>query len=149
MARFTTTSLLPDAPPVGVHVAKVVKAREKLSENGNAVLAMTAQFPAGEQLGFAITFVPKAARLVSYFCRSIELELPKEEGVDVEIKPDDVTGRYFFPVVELVGDGLEATPRITKFLSRAEAYAANPSLRDIKLQPQFPRVLKALNEGTL
>src|SRR6516162_9075878 len=103
MARFTTASLAPPAPAHGVHVAKIIRAKEKISESGNTMLLMQAQFPGGEQLGFAITFVPKAAKLVGYFCRSIELELPKEEGVEVEIKPSDVLNRYFYPVVELDG----------------------------------------------
>jgi hypothetical protein len=61
---------------------------------------MTAQFPGGEHLAFAITFVERAAKLIGYFCRSIEIELPKGDGVEVEIRPADVLGRYFFPVVE-------------------------------------------------
>jgi hypothetical protein len=109
------------------------------------MLLMTAQFPGGEQLSFAITFVEKAAKLVGYFCRSIELVLPKDAGVEVEIKPADVEGRYFYPVVEYDGEGLEAVAKITRLLSRAEAIAANPKLAGVQLQPQAPRVLRPVN----
>jgi hypothetical protein len=108
---------------------------------------MQAVFPGGEQLSFAITFVPQAAKLVGYFCRSIELELPKDEGIEVEIRPSDIVGRYFYPLVELDGEGLEAVPKITRFLSRAEALAARPELASVQLQPQTPRVLKPVAGG--
>jgi hypothetical protein len=144
MARFTITSLAPPAPPPGVHVAKIIKAREKTSEAGNTVLLMTAQFLQGEQLGFAITFVEKAAKLLGYFCRSLELELPGEKGVEVEIKPSDVEGRYFYPLVEADEDG---TPRITRFLTRSEALVQNPAIAEVKLQPQVPRILKPVAGG--
>jgi hypothetical protein len=147
MARFTIASLSPSAPRPGIHVAKIITAREKLSEAGNAMLMMIARFPAGEQLSFAITFVPKAAKLVGYFCRSIELELPKNEGAEVEIRPADVLGRYFYPVVELDGEGLEAVPKITRFLSRSEALAARPELAHITLRPQAPLALKPIIGG--
>jgi hypothetical protein len=148
MARFITSKLTPGAPASGVHVAKIIKAREKVSEAGNSMLVMQAQFPGGEQLGFVITFVPKAAPLVGYFCRSAGLGLPKETGVDVEIFPADVLGRYFYPAIEIDADGV---PKIVRFLSRAEALAANPEIARIQIQPQLPRALKALTpqEGRL
>ena len=146
MARFTTAPLSPPAPPVGVHIARVTKARERISEAGNTVLLMTAQFPQGEQLGFAITFVEQAVKLIGYFCRSAELELPKEAGVEVEIKPADVEGRYSYPVVEYDGEGLEAVAKITRFLSRAEAITANSKLSEIKVQ-QTSRALKPISGG--
>jgi hypothetical protein len=108
---------------------------------------MTAQFPQGEQLGFAVTFVERAAKLVAYFCRSLELELAAEQGSEVEIKPADVLGRYFYPIVELDGEGTEAVPKITRFLSRSEAIAARPELAGVTLQLQAPRALKALTGG--
>lgn len=149
VARFTTTSLAAPSPQPGIHVAKIIKAREKQSDAGNTILAMTAQFPGGEQLAFAITFVERAAKLVGYFCRSIELELPKGDGIEVEIRPADVLGRYFFPVVELDGEGLEAVPKITRFLSRAEALAARPELDQIRIQSQSPKSLRPVKGGTL
>jgi hypothetical protein len=147
MARFTTATLIAPAPQPGVHVAKIIKARERTSEAGNPMLQMQAQFPAGEQLGFIITFVPKAAKLVGYFCRSIDLELPHGEGIEVEIRPVDFLGRYFYPVGELDGQGLEAIPKITRFLSRSEALAARPELAGIQLQPQGPRALTPVTGG--
>jgi hypothetical protein len=147
MARFTIAALAAPAPQPGVHVAKIIRAKEKESEAGNSMLVMQAQFPAGEQLTFVITFVPEAARLVGYFCRSIELDLPINEGVEVEIRPADVLGRYFYPVVELDGDGVEAIPKITRFLSRTEAIAARPEIAGVQLQPQAPRALKCVTGG--
>jgi hypothetical protein len=145
MARFITSELTPGAPAAGVHVAKIIKAREKISEAGNTVLLMQAQFPQGEQLSFAITFVERAWKLIGHFCRSAELKLPQDTGIEVEIRPADVLGRYFYPLVELEGDGLEAVPKITRFLSRTEAIAANPEIARIQIQPQPPRALKAVS----
>lgn len=147
MAKFITASLPPPTPNLGVHVARIVKAREKVSDAGNAMLVMVARFADLSELGFVVTFVPKAARLVGFFCRSCDLELPKGDGIEVEIRPGDVLGRIFYPVVELDGEGLEAVAKITRFLSRAEALAANPKLAEIQLQPQASRVLKLINGG--
>lgn len=149
MARFVTASLPPAAPRPGVHVARIIRAKEKTSENGNPVLRMTARFPDQTELSFAVTFVPNAAKLVGFFCRSCELELPKGDGVEVEISPADVQGRIFYPVVELDGEGLEASPKITRFLSRSEALAINPALGKIALQPQQPIVLPIVRNSSL
>lgn len=149
MARFVTAALPPPAPQPGVHVARIVKAKERVSEAGNTMLIMTAKFLDHSELGFVITFVPKAAKLVGFFCRSCGLELPEGAGVEVEIRPEDVEGRVFYPVVELDGDGLEATPRVTRFLSRAEALSVNPKLAEIRVQEQSPRTLRAVNGGSL
>ena len=113
------------------------------------MLIMTAKFVDHSELGFVITFVERAAKLVSFFCRSCELELPEGAGVEVEIRPEDVEGRIFYPVVELDGDGLEAVPKITRFLSKTEAIAANPAIAQVKLQSQSPRTLRAINGGSL
>jgi hypothetical protein len=136
VARFTTASVAPTVPIPGVHVARISKAKEKTSQNGNAMLVMSARFVGGEELSFVTTFVEKAAKLVTYFCRSAELELPKEDGVEVELRAEDVLGRYFYPVVELDGDGLEAVPKITRVLSRAEALARSPLLAKVRLESQ-------------
>jgi hypothetical protein len=149
VARFVTASLPPPAPQPGVHVARIVKAKERTSENGNPMLVMTAKFVDSAELGFVITFVPKAAKLVAYFCQSCDLILPEGDGVEVEIRPEDVEGRIFYPIVELDGDGLEATPRVTRFLSRAEALSVNPKLAEIRVQEQSPRTLRAVNGGSL
>ncbi len=87
--------------------------------------------------------MPKAAKLVAYFCQSCGLILPEGEGIEVEIRPEDVQGRIFYPVVELDGNGLEAVPRITKFLSRAEALAINPSIATVRVN-QEPVTLSAV-----
>jgi hypothetical protein len=144
VAKFITAALPPPGPKPGVHVARVVKARERVSDAGNSMLLMTARFPDQTELGFVITFVEKAAKLIAYFARSAELILPEGEGVEVEILPTDVEGRLFYPVVELDGEGLEAVPKITKFLSRAEALAINPALEKIALQPQAAIQLPAV-----
>jgi hypothetical protein len=147
MARFVTASLPPPPPKPGVHVARIIRAREKVSENGNPVLRMTARFPDHTELDFAITFVERASKLVGFFCRSCGLELPKGEGVEVEIRPTDVEGRIFYPAVELDGEGLESVPRITKFLSRAEALAINPALAEIRIQEQQPVALPVVGNN--
>jgi hypothetical protein len=145
MARFVTAALPPPAPKPGVHVARVVKAKERTSENGNPMLVMTAKFVDSTELGFVITFVPKAAKLVNYFCKSCDLILPEGDGVEVEILPHHVEGRIFYPVVELDG---EAIPRITKFLGRAEALAINPSIAAVRVN-QEPVTLSAIQRKSL
>jgi hypothetical protein len=127
-------------------VARIVKAKERTSSNGNSMLVMTARFPGGEELGFVLTFVPKAVALIGYFCRSARLTLPQGEGIEVEICPDDVLGRYFYPVAELDSDG---TPRITRFLSREEALALNPGIASAKLEPQDSRILALIQNEQL
>jgi hypothetical protein len=149
VARFTTAQLPPPLPKPGVHAARIVKATEKTSEAGNTVLRMTARFVDLSELSFAVTFVERAAKLIGFFCRSCELELPEGAGVEVEIRPEDVAGRIFYPLFEMDGDGIDAVPRITKFLSRSEAVTANPAIAQLKLQPQSPRVLRAVNGGSL
>jgi hypothetical protein len=149
VARFTTAPLPPPGPRPGIHAARIVKATEKTSEAGNTVLRMTARFSDLSELSFAITFVERAAKLIGFFCRSCDLELPQVQGVEVEIRPEDVTGRIFYPLVEMDGDGLEAIPKITRFLSRSEAIAANPAITELKIQPQSPRTLRAVNGGSL
>jgi hypothetical protein len=146
VARFVTASMPPPAPSPGIHLARIIRAKESVSENGNSVLRMTARFPDQSELSFAITFVERAAKLIGFFCRSADLELPKGEGVEVEIRPADVLGRIFYPVVELDG---EAIPKITKFLSRSEALAINPALEKIALSPQAPVTLPVVRKLTL
>jgi hypothetical protein len=143
MARFITVPLPPPAPKPGVHIARITQAREKVSEAGNPMLVMTAKFVDSAELGFVITFVPKAAKLVAYFCKSCDLILPEGEGVEVEILPRHVEGRIFYPVVELDGDGLEAVPRITRFLSRSEALAINSAIATVRVN-QEPAELSAV-----
>jgi hypothetical protein len=149
VARFITAPMPPPAPKPGVHVARIIRAKEKTSENGNPVLRMTARFPDQSELSFAVTFVPKAAKLVGFFCRSCGLELPKGDGVEVEIRPTDVLGRAFYPVVEMDGEEIEAAPKITRFLSRSEALAANPRLASVTLQPQQTLVLPIVRQPSL
>jgi hypothetical protein len=57
MARFTTAPLPPPPPKPGAHVARISAAKEKISENGNPMLILSARFPDGAELGFIITFV--------------------------------------------------------------------------------------------
>jgi hypothetical protein len=146
LARFVTAALPPPAPGPGAHVARIVRAKEKVSENGNSMLVMTAKFLDHSELGFIITFVPKAAKLVGFFCRSCGLELPEGAGVEVEIRSEDVEGRVFYPVVELDGDGLEAIPKITRFLSRSEALAINSSIATIRVN-QEPAALSVVGNN--
>jgi hypothetical protein len=144
MARFVTSAMPPPAPKPGVHVARIIRAKEKFSENGNPVLRMTARFPDLSELSFAITFVERAAKLIQFFCRSCELELPNGDGIEVEISPADVLGRLFYLSVELGGEGI---PKITKFLSRAEALAINPALEKIALKPQAAITLPVVRKS--
>jgi hypothetical protein len=51
--------------------------------------------------------------------------------------------------VELDGDGLNATAKITRFLSRAEALALSPELTKVRLGPQSARALKPVGDRLL
>ena len=145
MARFTTAPPEPLPPPAGVHVCKIVEAKERTSQNGNAVLAMRLRFPGGEELSPLITFAESTRKIVGYFARSAGLILPTEPDVECEILPGDVLNRYLF--VEVVYD--DGTPRVARYLSRDEALAVNPRLVEIRVQPQEPRILKPLGGEAL
>jgi hypothetical protein len=147
MARFTTAKL---EPPVaaGVYVARIVKAREKTSEAANQMLVMTARLSTGAEIPFVVTFAAsrKSAKLVAYFARSLDLIIPEDEGIEIELLPQDVLDRVFYPQIELDNDG---QPRIVQFLSRQEAIAINPQIAEVRLRPQSPRQLRPVNGGLL
>jgi len=143
MARFTTARVEPPVAP-GAYAARIVKAREKTSEAGNQMLLMTARLSTGAEIPFVVTFAPsqKSAKLVAYFARSLDLIIPEGEAVEIELLPQDVLNRAFYPQIELDDEG---QAKIVRFLSRQEAVAINPKIAEIRLRPQSPRQLQSLN----
>jgi hypothetical protein len=144
MARFTTAKLQPPIQP-GAYFARIVRARERISETGNSMLLLTAQLSTGAELPFVVTFAQsqRSAKLVAYFARSLDLIIPDGEGVEAEILPQDVLDRAFYPQIELDDEG---QAKIVRFLSRQEAVAINADIEKIRLRPQVPRALRLVND---
>ena len=150
MPRFTNAEPLPPQIKAGVHSAKVLTATVGISPAGNETLKMRLTFPGGERITSVLTFVPQAARVISCFCDSAELVRPEGDTV-FDLTVADVVGRYLYVVVtsDPDPDTGDQIPRVTRFLKRAEALQRNPAIAQIKLQPQSPRALRAVNGGSL
>jgi hypothetical protein len=148
MARLTIPELLPSGPKPGVHVARIAEVKERVSEVGNTVWSLLANFPGKTTLRFCVTFAPsgKAQRLIAFFARSLDLILPQEPGAQVDLRPEDIEGRLFYCTVELDEEG---APRITKFLRKDEAFAINPALRELAVAPQEPRTIRLVEKEGL
>ena len=134
MARFTTTSLGTPPPSAGVHIGRILTAKERTSENGNQVLSMRLRFPGGEELSAALTFTESTRKIIGYFARSAGLVLPTEAGAECEILPGDVLDRYLY--VEVAYD--DGEPRVARYLSREEALSLNPALAQINCSLSNP-----------
>jgi hypothetical protein len=137
MATFHT--LLPKPPAIapGVCVAKVSAAREKVSEAGNEMLVMKLMIPDGRTIGSALTFCEAARPVISAFCESAYLRKPAEPNIAIDLNASHVLNRYVYLVVSVETDGQTgAQPKVTRFLTRAEALAINPELAKIVLREQ-------------
>jgi hypothetical protein len=148
MPRFTNAEPLPPAIAPGVHSAKVLSATVGVSPAGNETLKMRLTFPGGERITSVLTFVPQSSRVVSCFCDSAELIRPDGGAKEFDLTVADVVGRYLYVVVasDPDPDTGDLVPRVTRFLTRAEALQRNPSIASVKLQPQSPRVLNAAKD---
>ena len=106
MPTFTTLSLLPDIP-AGVHLGKIVKATERISERGNPMIVMTIELPPPDRqrLPCTITFVPAARALVNAFCSSAGLIKPSEPNISVEPTARHCLNRYLYFRLEHDEDG--------------------------------------------
>jgi hypothetical protein len=137
MPRFAT--LPPQQPPIapGIYVAKISSATERVSENGNDLISMRVVFQDGQSLPCCLTFVPQARPVINAFCDSAQLFKPADPDIEVELTASHCKGRYLYVVVsnDPESNG-EPAPRITRFLTRESALAANPTLAKIALQPQ-------------
>src|SRR5215475_4963916 len=126
MPRFTT--LPPQQPPIapGVYIGKIAGATERVSENGNDLISMRITFPDGQSLPCCLTFVPQARAAINAFCDSTGLIKPSDADVEVELATTHCKGRYIYVLVsnDLESNG-EAAPRISRFLTREAALAAN------------------------
>jgi hypothetical protein len=140
MARLVIPELIPSGPKVGIHIGRIVEAKEKVAESGNVVWILLAKFPDRSELRFHVTFATsdKSRRLVMFFLKSLDLVLPEAVGAQIDLLPRDVQGRLFYCLIEPDSEG---APRITKFLSRAEALGLNPALAQIATAPQAPRTI--------
>jgi hypothetical protein len=151
MPRFTNAAPLPPQIAPGIHSAKVLSATVGISPAGNETLKMRLTFPGGERITSVLTFVPAASRVISCFCDSAELIRPDGGAKEFDLTPPDVVGRYLYVVVasDPDPDTGDLVPRVTRFLTRAEALQRNPAIAQVKLQPQSPRILRAINGGSL
>jgi hypothetical protein len=146
MPKFKTYR--PGATPIrdGTYVAKVIQAKERLSENGNEMIVMQLQLSSGELLDCILTFVEAARPVINAFCRSAQLELPANQDVEMELIAADCLGRYLY--VQITNDTSQSDsdpiPRLTRFLTRETALLKNPALAKVTLRTQEPRRLKML-----
>jgi hypothetical protein len=139
MASFNT--LPPAMPPIpaGVHVAKIISAKDKLSDAGNEMIVMKLMIPDGRTIGSVLTFVPAAQPVINAFCDSADLRKPAEADVGVDLFARDCLGRYVYVVVTVETDNRTGVaPKVTRFLKREEALAINPDLAKVPLREQAP-----------
>jgi hypothetical protein len=150
MPHFAT--LAPQQPIVaGVYIGKIVSATEKVSEAGNDLISMRIVFPDGQSLPCCLTFVPQARAAINAFCDSAQLSKPADADIEVELTATHCKGRHIYVSVsnDPESNG-EPSPRITRFLTREAALAANPALAKIILQPLEPIQLPVVpRTGTL
>jgi hypothetical protein len=130
----------------GTHIAKVTKAEERLSANGNEMLVLQLTLPDGRTLPCCLTFVDKAHVAINAFCDSANLLRPAEKDLQAELTAGDCLGRYLY--ISVVNDVTDAEsdpfPRITRFLTREAALLKNPTLAKVLLREQPPRTLKTV-----
>jgi hypothetical protein len=143
MPSFTT--LPPRRPPIpaGVHVVKIIAAKEKLSEAGKDMIVMKLMVPDGRTIGSVLTFCEAARPVISAFCGSAGLRTPAEADIAVDLTASHCLGRYLYIVVSVETDGQTGTqPKVTRFLTREEALAINPELAKVQLREQQPLELQ-------
>jgi hypothetical protein len=131
--------LSPQRSPIGhgVYVAKVIAAKEKISENGSYMLVMKLMIPDGRTIGSVLTFVPAAQPVINAFCYSADLRKPANPDVAVDLNASHCLGRYLYITVKT--DNQPGTqPKVTRFLTREEALAINPELTKLTLKEQTP-----------
>jgi hypothetical protein len=122
----------PSIPP-GVYVAKVIAAKEKISEASNDMLVMKLMIPDGRTIGSVLTFVPAAQPVINAFCDSADLPKPTDPDVAVDLNANHCFGRYLYIIAET--DNQAGTqPKVTRFLTRAEALAVNPGTNQAHAQ---------------
>jgi hypothetical protein len=110
------------------------------------MITMRLQLPNGKTLPSVLTFVERAEPVINAFCQSAELLRPTETGTEVELRPEHVLHRYVYFRFEHDEDG---APKITRFIDRRGALAANPRLADIKLGPQQTLMLPIVRKPSL
>jgi len=137
MPSFETTSPRPPPIPNGIYVAKIVSAKEKVSEANNSMIVMKLMLPDGQTIASTLTFVPNAKVVINAFCESCELIKPAERDVSVELPASVLIDRYCY--ITITNDADEEgnlSSHVTRFLTRAEALIKNPALAKITVREQ-------------
>lgn len=146
----TFSTLPPPPPPIapGTYLGKIATATERTSANGNPMIVMTIELPPPDRqrLPCVVTFVPAARALVNALAASADLLRPSEPDVEVELSSHHLLNRYIYFRVEHDEDG---APRITRFIDRQVALAANPRLAEVAIQPQAPIALPIVRKPSL
>jgi hypothetical protein len=148
MPTFSTLAPQPSPVPPGVHLGKIVKAVEKMSERGNPMIVMTIELPppGSQRLPCVLTFCEQARRPIDAFCSSAGLIRPLEPDIEVELRSSHCLGRYLYFKVELDEDG---GPKIVRFIDRDVAVQLNPALGAIAIQPRAPVTLPVVRKPSL
>lgn len=144
----TFSTLPPQPPPIqpGVHLGKIVKAVEKVSERGNEMISMVIELPppGRERLPCILTFVEAAKPVINAFTQSAGLLRPSEPNVEVELSANHCLGRYIYFKLEHDEEG---APKISRFISRDAALLINPRLAEVAIQPQAPVTLPIVSNN--
>ena len=95
-----------------------------------------------------LVFHPKAAWVITDFCRSSGLELPDHEA-DVDIHPNDCLSHVCYAeLVHQVGRDGKTQLSVERYVSRNEAIAINPALVRLNVPSGTPPPKKLQKAGT-
>jgi hypothetical protein len=137
MPRFSLAKLNHNPPPDGVHLFKVTKVVERVSERtGFPLLVMTLETPDARRITSVLTFCEQAKGVITAVCRSAGLILPDDPDADVQLEAHHLEGRYIYAtVISSPGDLLsDPEPRVVRFLSREQAIQKNPAIAEVPLR---------------
>jgi hypothetical protein len=139
MPSFETMS--PRQPPIGpgIYVAKIIRAKEKLSQKGDEMIALTLALPDSRTIAASLTFVDSVKPVINAFVSSCGLTLPSEPGIRVELPANILVGRYCYITVNTETDDQGGVySKVVRYLTREEALAVNPGLGKVMLREQPP-----------
>jgi hypothetical protein len=148
MPRFSPAKVEHNLPQDGVHIFKVTKVLEKVSERtGYPMLIMTLETPDAKRISSTLTFCEAAKYVISACCKSAGLILPADPNTEVEAGPQHLLGKYLYTTVvsnpsELLDD---PEPRVARFLTREQAIQKNPKIAEIPLRDWPEIVLPAVS----
>jgi hypothetical protein len=146
MARFSYNPQTYRVPDPGVYVAQVIAGKNGETKGNNndpehyPMMVLTlSTVPDKRRLFYHLIFGGRGVFTVEDFCKSAELELPEEEGLELSLPIEDCLYRIVYPLVGQEEDnGGILRARVKKLLSREWALNRDPDLEAIPLPPNVP-----------